>query len=124
MSAYIIYIIVPFIDNLMFNVKYLAMHKVQMHAGAISKFVSVRAKNTRQSSWIIFLYRRTNHTITYTCNITCNFESGVGGGGGEKRISTKVSSQTMLKLTTLLETYRSQIINFRIHLQKYCNQFI
>ena len=30
-------LIVPFIDILMFNVKYLAMEKAQMHAGAISK---------------------------------------------------------------------------------------
>ena len=32
-------IIALFIDNPMFNVKYLAMHKVQMHAGAVSKLV-------------------------------------------------------------------------------------
>ena len=29
--------IAPFIDIPMFNVKYLAMHKLQMHGGAISK---------------------------------------------------------------------------------------
>ena len=45
-----VYIIVPFFDNPMFNVKYLVMHKVQKHAGAINKlsygYASVRAKTT------------------------------------------------------------------------------
>ena len=40
-------IIAPFIDIPMFNIKYLAMHKVQMQAGVISKllygFASVQA---------------------------------------------------------------------------------
>ena len=34
-------IIVPLIDIPMFNLKYLAMHKVQMHAGAISSYCMV-----------------------------------------------------------------------------------
>ena len=49
--------IAPFIDFLMCNLKYIVMHSVQMYAGAISKSLS---------SWIIFPYRRTNHTLTYT----------------------------------------------------------
>ena len=32
-------IIEPFIDSPMFNVRYFAMHKVQLHAGAISELL-------------------------------------------------------------------------------------
>ena len=44
------YIIVHFIDIQMFYIKYLAMHKVQMHAGVIS--------NKKVIVWFVHLYRR------------------------------------------------------------------
>ena len=58
-SAFVIHymkIMAPLIDIPMFNIKYLAMHKVQMHTGAISKllhgFASVRVINHLLSSGI------------------------------------------------------------------------
>ena len=41
--------IAPLIDIPMFNIKYLATHKVQVHAGAISKLINV---------WFVRIYER------------------------------------------------------------------
>ena len=64
-------IIAFFIDSPMFNMHYLAIQKVQMPDGTIRTLLYVFFTGryfTRRSSWIIFLYRRKIHTITYTWN--------------------------------------------------------
>ena len=52
------------------STSYLTMHKVHMHAGAIRQLLYgcayIREIIHSLSSWIIFPYIRTNHTITYT----------------------------------------------------------
>ena len=57
------------IDDIpMFNVKYLAMHKMKMHDGVISNtsmFVRTFHENC-DKLWFILAFRRTNHTKTFT----------------------------------------------------------
>ena len=64
----ILLLIAPLSDIPMFYIEYLTIHKVQMHAGAIRQLLYGCAC-VRE---IIYLYIRTNHTITY---IYCVFES-------------------------------------------------
>ena len=59
----------------MFNIKYLVMHKVQVHNKAISYLVYGSCVCTgdnplAEARWVIFPYRRTNHTLNNTCSMT------------------------------------------------------
>ena len=66
MMLALLFHIAPLIDIPMFNTKYLATHKVQAHASAISKLMCSLCACTGLGSCVIFQNTSTTHKITLT----------------------------------------------------------